>query len=349
MRESSLVPTNLLNWPRVAGRLPEEKFVLMALWSSPFLSCAGCGLVALNPFAASLGFSADACQTNINNLVEAGLVMADADTGEIFILDWFRFHKFKTPIQKNLLLRAIQKTQSAALKSVILEKSITCMPTSTLTSTSTKNTPLPPKGGVGVDGDDEATGGKTMTGGADAPVASREKSARQEKDGVTVATLVSGDLFHETQDFPQTVRPAGSSLAGEPPDSATPPVPTGRKKRVAKVADEPIVIPEWIKPEDWAAFVEHREAVKKPMSAEAQKRGIALLERLRAEGNDPSAVINQSVISGWTGFFPVNNRGRASAVPQSRQAVRDVMSGMHHGFDKKDYSAGVTADGRLID
>lgn len=352
MRESSLVPTNLLNWPRVAGRLPEEKFVLMALWSSPFLSCAGCGLVALNPFAASLGFSADACQTNINNLVEAGLVMADADTGEIFILDWFRFHIFKTPIQRNMLLQAIQKTQSAALKSVILEKSTTCFPTttttSTSTSTSTKNTPLPPKGGVG-DGEDESTNEKTITGGADAPVASREKSAQQEKDGVTVATLVSGDLFHETQDFPQTVPPAGSGLAGDPPGSAAPPVLPDRKKRVAKVADEPIVLPEWIKPEDWAAFVKHREAVKKPMSAEAQKRGIALLERLRAEGNDPSAVINQSIISGWTGFFPVNNRGRASAVPQSRQAVRDVMSGMHHGFDKKDYSAGVTADGRLID
>lgn len=212
-----------------------------------------------------------------------------------------------------------------------------------------KQTPLPPKGGVG-DGEDKSTNEKTMTGGADAPAASREKSAGQEKGLVTVATQVNGDLFGEHQDSTLNTSPAGNGLAGEPPSCAPPPVPAGSKKMAAKVVDEPIVLPEWIKPEDWAAFINERKGSKKPMSAEAQRRAIGVLEKLRAEGNDPAAVINQSIVSGWMGLFALkNNGGRTSSVPQSRQAVRDVLSGMHHGFDKKDYSEGVTADGRLID
>lgn len=74
MRESSLVPTNLLNWPRVAVRLPEEKLILIAIWAAPWLSCAGVGMLPLRPFAASLGLSAEATETGIGNLVSAGLL-----------------------------------------------------------------------------------------------------------------------------------------------------------------------------------------------------------------------------------------------------------------------------------
>lgn len=210
-------------------------------------------------------------------------------------------------------------------------------------------TPLPPKGGVGGWGDETADK-KTAAEGADAPAASRGKSAGQEKGCNTAGIPVNGDLFHESQDLPQTASPAGNGLAGEPPGSAAPPVTAGRKKsKGAAVAALPIALPDWINPDDWAAFLAER-ARKKPMSAEAQRRAIVTLEKLRLDGEDIAAVINQSIVSGYLGFFPVNsNRGRAPAVPQSRQAVRDVLSGMHHDLDKKDYSAGVTVDGKWAD
>lgn len=353
MRDRTILPTNLLNWPRVEPLITEQKFILLALWAAPWLSCAGVGELPLRAFSTCLGLSHEATEVGLQNLIEAGLIDIDCVTNEVVVLDWFRFHKFANGKSVISLNCAIAKIQSQSIKNVILEKSISCLPTSTTTSTSTststENTPLPPKGGVG-DGEDESTDEKTMTGGADAPAASREKSAGQEKGLVTVATQVNGDLFGEHQDSTLNASPAGNGLAGEPPSCAPPPVPAGSKKMAAKVVDEPIALPEWIKPEDWVAFINERKGSKKPMSAEAQRRAIGVLEKLRAEGNDPAAVINQSIVSGWMGLFALkNNGGRTSSVPQSRQAVRDAMSGMHHGFDKKDYSEGVTADGRLID
>ena len=115
MRESSLIPTNLLNWPRVAPLLPELKLLLLALWSSPYMSCAGCGLVPLRPFASSLGLSPEATQSGLELLEKTGLIAIDGSTGEIYICDWFRFHKFQTGRGYSMLMSALDKIESAQL------------------------------------------------------------------------------------------------------------------------------------------------------------------------------------------------------------------------------------------
>ena len=135
MRESSIVPTNLLNWPRVAGRMPEEKLILIAIWAAPWLSCAGVGMLPLRPFAASLGLSAEATETGIGNLVSAGLLELDMGTYEIQVCDWFRFHRFKTARSVGILLAGIEKIQSERIKNGCIKQSNTYLPTATSTST----------------------------------------------------------------------------------------------------------------------------------------------------------------------------------------------------------------------
>jgi len=137
MRESSIVPTNLLNWPRVAGRMPEEKLILIAIWAAPWLSCAGVGMLPLRPFAASLGLSAEATETGIGNLVSAGLLDLDMGTYEIQVCDWFRFHRFKTARSVGILLAGIGKIQSERIKNGCIKQSSTYLPTATATATST--------------------------------------------------------------------------------------------------------------------------------------------------------------------------------------------------------------------
>jgi len=137
MRESSLVPTNLLNWPRVAVRLPEEKLILLAIWAAPWLSCAGVGMLPLRPFAASLGLSAEATETGIGNLVSAGLLDLDMGTYEIQVCDWFRFHRFKTARSVGILFAGIEKIQSERIKNGCIKQSSSYLPTATATSTST--------------------------------------------------------------------------------------------------------------------------------------------------------------------------------------------------------------------
>lgn len=127
-RESSLVPTNLLEWPRVRSMLPEQKFIFQSLWSSPFINSVGVGELPLLGFSAALSICPDAVLTGINNLVDAKLVKYEEETNEIFIVDWFRFHKFKK-FGIDIANREIQKVRSATLKKLILEKSNSCLPT----------------------------------------------------------------------------------------------------------------------------------------------------------------------------------------------------------------------------
>ena len=48
-----------------------------------------------------------------------------------------------------------------------------------------------------------------------------------------------------------------------------------------------------------------RKASKKPMGPGAIELAIRKLDELRAEGHTPQAVLEQSVLRGWQGLFPV--------------------------------------------
>lgn len=148
MRECSLVPTNLLTNPRCDSLLPEQKLILIWLWASPYLSCAGAGHLPLKASAATLGLSSEALAGGLSDLQRLKLISFDLLTGELFICDWFRYHKFNSPVSKTMLVNAIKKIESETLKKEISIKSAGCFPTSTSTSTSTNplkaNTPSPP-------------------------------------------------------------------------------------------------------------------------------------------------------------------------------------------------------------
>lgn len=136
MRESSLVPTNLLGWPRCDSLLPDQRLILLWLWSAPFLNCGGFGEIPLRGAASTLGLDPAALLGGIMTLQQNGLLIYDQATGEIFLTDWFRFHKFKTTLSRQILQNEFLKLQSEQIKSTFLNKSMACFPTPTLTSTS---------------------------------------------------------------------------------------------------------------------------------------------------------------------------------------------------------------------
>lgn len=85
-----------------------------------------------------------------------------------------------------------------------------------------------------------------------------------------------------------------------------------------------IEIPSWIPAEAWAGYVEMRAAIKKPLKTErAITLAINTLDRLRAAGNDPAAVLDQSVMHSWIGLFAikVERRGLPRQV-ESRLGVK---------------------------
>lgn len=86
-----------------------------------------------------------------------------------------------------------------------------------------------------------------------------------------------------------------------------------------------IALPEWIPAEAWAGYVEMRkETLKKPLKTDrAIKLAISTLEKLRDQGQDVTAVLDQSTFKGWQGLFavPVERRGLPRQV-ESRLGVK---------------------------
>lgn len=62
-------------------------------------------------------------------------------------------------------------------------------------------------------------------------------------------------------------------------------------------------LPDWIPVDAWAAYEETRRRLRKPMTDRARELAIAKLDEIRGKGHDVRAVIEASVMNGWTGLF----------------------------------------------
>jgi len=106
-----------------------------------------------------------------------------------------------------------------------------------------------------------------------------------------------------------------------------------------------IQLPDWLPRESWVDWVEHRIAVKAPMTERAAQLQVRHLERLRAAGNDPVAVIEQSVRSGkWTDLYPLRDQQqRGAGGPRGQRAQENLQQFLR-------ITGGAPADdGRTID
>lgn len=93
-------------------------------------------------------------------------------------------------------------------------------------------------------------------------------------------------------------------------------------------------LPDWLPRDEWAMFDRFRRAKSaKAWTADAQQLALRTLAKLRDAGNDPAAVLAQSVERGWTGLFPVRDQQQRShqgapapSVAQRRSAWGDALT-----------------------
>jgi hypothetical protein len=106
----------------------------------------------------------------------------------------------------------------------------------------------------------------------------------------------------------------------------------GEKKRINTPKAPPLGLdfPDWIPVDAWNAFQEMRKAERHPLTPAATKLAISKLDKLRSEGQDIRAVLEDSALKGYRGLFPVNgtsnSNGHLSPVKPKSQYEMDAES-----------------------
>lgn len=98
-----------------------------------------------------------------------------------------------------------------------------------------------------------------------------------------------------------TVTPCNATPSSEDIPIPIPiPIPKKDKDKTA------VVLPDWLDPELWEEFRQHRIALKKRMTNQAERLALKTLSELQATGQDIKLVIEQSIMRGWAGLFSIN-------------------------------------------
>jgi hypothetical protein len=128
----------------------------------------------------------------------------------------------------------------------------------------------------------------------------RKRQKMKAETGETVSETFHGNVpgtFHETHET-HLEENRREEKRKEPPHK----LPPGGD---IVISNSNTSLPDWIAPDDWADYESMRKSIRKPMTPRARLLAVRTLERLRAQGEEPAAVLQQSILQSWQGLFPV--------------------------------------------
>jgi hypothetical protein len=80
--------------------------------------------------------------------------------------------------------------------------------------------------------------------------------------------------------------------------------------------DMPFPAPQDVEEDVWTAWMEIRKRQKCPINTDGAYRVVCrTLLKLKCQGNDPNEVVEQSVLRGWRGLFPMTMTGNKYGNP----------------------------------
>jgi phage replication O-like protein O len=107
------------------------------------------------------------------------------------------------------------------------------------------------------------------------------------------------------------------------PPLTPPPKKPKPKKQKPKTDEFVFTPPDWLDMKLWNQFLEHRKKIKSPMTDLAQHLAVIKLERYTGNGHTQRDVIEQSIINGWRGLFPVKDNHDPEARRRAKEARWD--------------------------
>lgn len=81
--------------------------------------------------------------------------------------------------------------------------------------------------------------------------------------------------------------------------------PSTNGKGKAEASRHTRALPPWLPVEVWKDWVAFRKSGRRPFTDRAADLCVLRLEKLLADGFDPRSVVDQSILRGWAGLFPV--------------------------------------------
>lgn len=171
----------------------------------------------------------------------------------------------------------------------------------------------------------------------------RRLTAAQDAGNASAAKRAakSGHGKHENNDLGSTGVEAGDAT-GVPtnknkkkkeiePDGSIPPTP-----QHTTMSDWP-EIPDWVPVEPWNAFIKMRNRKSGMPTARAIELILGKLERWRASGQDPGAVLDQSTEAQWTGIFELKDDRRGTG-NGSAASPHNSGDGFSRAIDRRAYA-----------
>lgn len=146
--------------------------------------------------------------------------------------------------------------------------------------------------------------------------------------------------LHDPSCKPCTIDSAEVALSSIPENTTenTTEITAAKAKPAKATKQNPVELPDWINPEAWAGFVDMRKAIKKSLTDRAMQLAIGKLGKLRQQGQDPNACLDQSVMNGWQDVYAIKpdhtakKQAQASKwdfLGQSQEPERDVTPFRH--------------------
>ena len=142
----------------------------------------------------------------------------------------------------------------------------------------------------------------------------------QDTDAVTAPVPKHDRCQNSTGDRCQNDTATDANLAQQPMPKQHTQKTTQKTTKRQLPKDKGIEYPEWLDIDVWKQFVVFRKAIKAPLTEYAEKLAIQSLGKLRSSGQDPNAVIEQSIMHGWKGLYAVKS-GQEIKNPAGVQAI----------------------------
>jgi len=111
-----------------------------------------------------------------------------------------------------------------------------------------------------------------------------------------------------------------------------------KKKNIKKEGNFVLPLPDWLPMDDWKDYLEMRNKKGKGKATNrAQQLVIVKLDELRTSGQDPSKVLQQSIINNWTSVFEIKGNYNGNNNQDKHQRTLEAATRGHMRAQNPDF------------